>query len=244
MMTDIRWHWAGRRILVTGGTQGIGGAIARGFAENGGTVHICGTRPSLADYDDPPADVIYHQCDLAVPAERAALVAAVGEIDILVNNAGMPGGVLPEYELDAFIRLHEINLFAVTDLCLRFHDSLARNEGAIVNVGSLASFHGLDFAPAYSAAKHALLGLTRALAGKWAADGIRVNMIAPGFTATRQTEPYARDPEIVESVLARIPMRRMGRPEEQANAVFFLASSAASYITGQTMIVDGGRTGA
>lgn len=242
-MAKVRWDWEGDRILVTGGTQGIGAAIARGFVAGGGDVHVCGTRASLGDYDDPPVGVTYHQADLGNAEARVALRAAVGDLDILVNNASIPGGVFDEFEMSGFEKILEVDLMAIVDLSYRFYDTLKMRGGSIVNVGSLAAFHGLDFAPAYTAAKHGLLGFTRALAAKWAVDGIRVNMIAPGFTATRQTAPYAADPEVRADVLKRIPMNRMGEPHEQAAAVFFLASSEASYITGQAILIDGGRTG-
>jgi 3-oxoacyl-[acyl-carrier protein] reductase len=243
-MAAVTWDWSDKKILVTGGTQGIGEAIAHGFAAGGAEVHICGTRATLAEYGAQPNAVSYHQADLSDPAQRAALRATVGDLDILVNNAGIPGGVLPEFEPSGFARMLEVNLTAIMDLCMRFGETLRARQGAVVNVGSLASFHGLGFAPAYTAAKHGLLGLTRALAGTWAADGVRVNLVAPGFTRTRQTEPYANDPAVIVDVLKRIPMGRMGLPEEVAQAVFFLASPAASYITGEAILVDGGRTAA
>jgi 3-oxoacyl-[acyl-carrier protein] reductase len=231
--------WAeGKIVLVTGGSQGIGQAAAAAFRDTGATVHITGTRASAADYDSDLADLTYHCADMAKREDRAALAQAIPALDVLVNNAGM--GAPDEYTLDGFERVLEVNLTAVMDLCLRFHPALAAAKGSVVNVGSLASHLAIKEAPAYTASKAGLLGLTRALGDKWSADGVRVNMVAPGFIATRMTERSRVDPEFEKRLLKAIPMRRWGQPAEIADAILFLASPAASYITGQSLAIDGG----
>jgi len=228
----------GKTVLVTGGSQGIGHAAAVAFRDAGAIVHISGTRASAGDYDDDLSGLTYHRADMARPEDRAALAAAVPTLDVLVNNAGM--GASDEYSLEGFERVLDVNLTAVMDLCLRFHPALVAAKGSVVNVGSLASFLAIKEAPAYTASKAGLLGLTRALGDKWSADGVRVNMVAPGFIATRMTARSRVDPDFEKRLLKSIPMRRWGEPSEIADAILFLASPAASYITGQSLAIDGG----
>jgi 3-oxoacyl-[acyl-carrier protein] reductase len=235
--TGMSWV-NGKTVLVTGGSQGIGHAAAAAFRDLGAAVHITGTRASADDYEDDLSGFTYHCTDMAKPADRAALAAAIPALDVLVNNAGM--GAADEYTLEGFQRVLEVNLNAVMDLCLRFHPALAAAKGSVVNVGSLSSFLAIKEAPAYTTSKTALLGLTRALGDKWCADGVRVNLVAPGFIATRMTARSRVDPEFEKKLLKAIPMRRWGEPSEVADAILFLASPAASYITGQSLAIDGG----
>ena len=232
-------NWAnGKTALVTGGSQGIGHATAAALRDQGASVTVTGTRASFADYDDPLEGVSYIQADLANPAERAALAAQIGALDILVNNAGT--GRRNEYDQDAFEAVIDINLNAVMDLSVRLFPALKAAKGSIVNVGSLASFLALKETPAYTASKAGLLGLTRALGDKWALDGVRVNLVAPGFIATRMTAPMRVDSGYEGRLLKAVPMRRWGEAREVADAILFLASPAASYITGQSLAIDGG----
>ncbi len=231
--------WAsGKIVLVTGGSQGIGLATARAFEALGSTVHITGTRSSSDEYDDPLDGLIYHQADLSLSHARPALVEAVGAVDVLVNNAGTDR--TDEYTQAGFETVIDLNLNAVMDISLRYHDGLASRGGAIVNVGSLASFIALRESPAYTASKAGLLGLTRALADKWALDGIRVNLVAPGLIRTRMTERARGNEEYERRILKSIPMQRWGEPNDIAEAILFLASPAAAYITGQSLAIDGG----
>ncbi len=231
--------WArGKTALVTGGSQGIGHATACALRDMGATVIVTGTRAAFADYDDPIDGVSYIQSDLARPEARAALAAQIDRLDVLVNNAGT--GRPNEYDQDAFETVIDINLNAVMDLSMRLFPSLKAAGGSIVNVGSLASFLALKETPAYTASKAGLLGLTRALGDKWALEGVRVNLVAPGFIATRMTAPMRADAGYEARLLKSVPMRRWGQASEVAEAILFLASPAASYITGQSLAIDGG----
>lgn len=231
--------WAsGKRALVTGGSQGIGHATAAALAALGADVTVTGTRASFADYEAPLDGVAYVQADLSDPAARSALAARFSALDVLVNNAG--GGSTNEYDQASFEAVIDLNLNAVMDLSVRLFPLLKASRGAIVNVGSLASFLALKETPAYTASKAGLLGLTRALGDKWAPDGVRVNLVAPGFIATRMTERMRVDAGYEARLLKAVPMRRWGEPSEIADAILFLASPAASYITGQSLAIDGG----
>ena len=133
-----------------------------------------------------------------------------------------------------------MNLYALVDLSYRFKDHLAASRGAIVNIGSLASFIGLHDRPAYTASKAAVLGFTRSIADMWAKHGIRVNMIAPGFIETQIIGWAKADEAMHQNFLRSIPARRFGRPDEVATAALFLAAPEAEYIRGQSLVIDGG----
>mgnify|MGYP005838241463 CR=1 FL=1 len=227
-----------KTVLVTGGSQGIGLATARAFADQGARVFITGTRAAAGDYDGDLSGLSYLQADFATPGAAAMVLEATGPLDVLVNNAGT--GSRNEYTPEGFRAVLEVNLMSVMDLCLAAHPGLKARSGAIINMGSLSSFLALRETPAYTASKAGLLGLTRALADKWAPDGIRVNLVAPGFIRTRMTEGQRSDADYEKRLLRAVPQRRWGEPEEVAETVLFLASPRAPYITGQSIAIDGG----
>ncbi|MCA1749537.1 MAG: SDR family oxidoreductase [Sphingomonadales bacterium] len=231
--------FAGKYVLVTGGSRGIGYATARAFAAAGAMVAVTGTRADPDDYEDDLSGFHYVPCDLSEPDRRAELAAQLPLMDVLVNNAGGSGGA-DEAEMAAFRRTFELNLMAIHDLGERFLPALEKGGGAVVNVGSCASFLSYPKAPAYTASKTALLGLTRAQGDAWATRGVRSNMVAPGFIRTRMTAGLDENEALKAKLLRTIPMRRFAEPEEVAAVILFLASDAASYITGQSIIVDGG----
>ena len=234
----IAFDFSDQVVLVTGGSQGIGLATAQAFSKAGARVHVTGTRASPGDYTDDLRSFTYHQVRMEVAEDRAQLCETIPAIDILVNNAGMARD--DEYQPVGYQMVIEVNLNALVDLSYRFHDKLATARGAIVNIGSLASFIALRDRPAYTASKAAVLGFTRAIADMWAKDGIRVNMIAPCFVDTRIIEWAKADSERHKAFLKSIPARRFARPDEIATAVLFLASPEADYIRGQSLVIDGG----
>ncbi len=239
MPEDTLIGWAeGKIVLVTGGSQGIGHATALAFKDIGAKVTVTGTRAGFGDYAHPIDGVAYLQSDASDPEARTALAARFPHLDVLVNNAG--GGSGREFEQSEFERIIGLNLHSIMDLSMRLFPALQANGGSIVNVGSLASFLAIKEAPAYTASKAAVLGLTRALGDKWALEGVRVNMVAPGFIETRMTAGARRDAGYEARLLKSVPMRRWGTAAEIAAPILFLASPAASYITGQSLAIDGG----
>lgn len=234
----MSFNFQSKRILVTGGTQGIGLGIAQAFADAGGEVLITGTRSDISQYEEDLSRFTYLRARLDHPADRDALISAAGPIDILINNAGL--SLSDEYDLENYRTVIDVNLNAAVELCYRFHPILRERGGCIVNIGSCAAFIAIGYAPAYTASKTGMLGFTRAVADQWARDGIRVNMVAPGFIETRMTANVHTDERKSSNTLRAIPVKRFGTPAEVAAAALFLASPQASYITGQSLIVDGG----
>lgn len=233
----ITFDFSGKIVLVTGGTQGIGLGVARAFAEAGGEVHVTGTRDGTGDYAEDLSSFIYHRLQMDDAAARADFASGFGALDVLVNNAGQARE--DEYDMDGYRSTIEVNLTGPSELCYLFHTTLRERKGAIVNIGSGACFIALKAYPAYTASKAGILGFTRAVADQWARDNVRVNLVAPGFIETRMIG-WADNSRHRDAILQTIPARRWGTPAEIAVAVLFLASEQASYITGQSIIVDGG----
>ncbi|HXR74048.1 2-dehydro-3-deoxy-D-gluconate 5-dehydrogenase KduD [Actinocrinis sp.] len=241
----------GRVALVTGGNRGLGQMCALALAEAGADIAVLGrTEPAetaslIKALGRRVAEV---PCDLALadPAQLADAVATVaaqlGRIDILVNNAGIirraPAAEVTPTDWDEVMTVNLDAVFHLSQAAGR--RMLAQGGGRIINVASMLSFQGGLRVPAYTAAKHAVLGLTRALANEWAGSGVNVNAIAPGYMATDNTAPLREDPIRAASILERIPAGRWGAPEDVMGAVVFLASDAARYVHGAVLPVDGG----
>jgi NAD(P)-dependent dehydrogenase (short-subunit alcohol dehydrogenase family) len=232
-------------VLVTGGTSGIGHAIAHAFASAGAHVTITGTKAAADAYDADLTPFVYRSCRMTEPADIEAVAAGCDRIDVLVNNAGqnLPGG-RSEYEPDVFEETVAVNLFGAFRMASAAHELLAASElpggASVVNLGSMSSFFGIEMVPGYGAAKAGVVQLTKTLAVAWAEHGIRVNAVAPGVVETNMTKPMMPFEQLTAPLLARTPMGRFARPDEIAPAVLFLASSAAGYMTGHTLVVDGG----
>jgi NAD(P)-dependent dehydrogenase (short-subunit alcohol dehydrogenase family) len=232
-------------VLVTGGTSGIGHAVATAFAAAGAAVTITGTRSGPGDYDTDIGRFPYRQLEMTDPHSIDGLVASLDRLDVLVNNAGanFPGG-RDEWEPDTFAAALALNLVGPMRLTTGCRDRLAASglEGgaSVISMASLAAFRSVPIVPGYGSAKAGLITLTRNLARLWVNDGIRVNAVAPGVIDTPMTAPMTQFPELLNSELAHTPMGRLGTPGEIAGVVQFLASSAASFITGHVLVADGG----
>ncbi len=244
MSSSVRFDFSGKSVLVTGGSNGIGAAIARAFRDAGADVAITGTR-AAGDYAGDFTRMTYHRLEVRDGAAVKALATAMPKLDVLVNCAGTarPDG-RNEYDVDAFAAALDINLVGSMRLCDAFLPQLTAAKGVIINTASMTSYAGSPRVPGYGASKAGVLQLTKTLAAAWARHGIRVNAVAPGWIETKLTEALVKTPELSKPIVDRTPMGRWGKPEEIAGCVLFLASSAAGFITGATIPVDGGYSAA
>jgi len=230
---------AGRRGLVTGGTRGIGAAIAQRLLADGAEVIVTGTTPEGA----APAGCGYRPVDFTDGDATAAFAQDVAglELDILVNNAGINKiGPFEEIDPDDFDRIQQVNVRAPFLLCRAVLPSMrVRRWGRIVNVCSIFGTISKELRGSYSTSKFALDGMTAALAAEVAADGILANCVSPGFIDTELTRSILGEEGIAE-LTARVPARRLGSPEEIAALVAWLAGPENTYLTGQNVVIDGG----
>jgi 3-oxoacyl-[acyl-carrier protein] reductase len=242
---SVSYDYSGCRVLVTGGSSGIGAGIASAFRAAGAEVAITGTRESASDYEADLSGYTYHSLQMRDSDGITRVAEALEGLDVLVNNAGanFPDG-RNEWEPDAFEASVAINLFGSFRMALACKEKLSASGieggGSIVNMASMSAYVAVPVVPGYGAAKAGVVQMTKNLAVSWVGDGIRVNAIAPGLVLSNMTSVMKGVAALEDPEIGRTPMGRWGTPEDIAPATLFLASSGARFITGQTLNVDGG----
>jgi 2-deoxy-D-gluconate 3-dehydrogenase len=243
----------GKVAMVTGARRGLGLAMAKGLVEAGAKLVAVASSPDCKELREAvrklDGEMLYLQADLADRRERKGLVGKAvkhfGRLDILVNCAGIqhrqPAMDLPFEKWDAIISLMLTSVFELSQQAARIMEM--QGGGKIINIGSISCFQGGWTVPAYTAAKHGVAGLTKALANEWAAKNIHVNSIAPGYFDTEMCAAIKADPLREAKIRERIPAGRWGKPEELIGPLLFLASDASNYVDGHVLVVDGGWMG-
>ena len=236
--------FTGKHVLVVGGSSGIGYGIAHAFRDRGAYVHVWGTRANTADYDAADGSDLtglgYSCVDAGDPDAIEAAPLPFDTLDVLVLCQGTVVYKRGEFERAGWDRVMAVNLDSLMHIARKFRPQLSTTHGSIIIVSSISGLTANIGNPAYAASKAGAISLTKTLGQAFAADGIRVNGLAPGLVDTKLTKVTTQNPERLEGALAHIPQRRMGTPADMAGTAIFLASPLASYVTGHTVIVDGG----
>lgn len=238
--------FSGKKVLVIGGSSGIGNGIARAFLDAGADVHVWGTRPSATDYSDTEGSDLsgigYDCVDVSSSENIAQTPDPFETLDILVLSQGTVLYGRKEFEPEGWNKVVSINLDSLMYCAQHFYGKLIESGGNIVVVSSIAAYRATVGNPAYAASKAGAVSLVGALGKAWAPKGIRVNGFAPSLVDTKLTKVTLDHPERREQALQKIPMGRFGTIEDMAGVALFLASPMAGYMTGQTLVVDGGLT--
>jgi 3-oxoacyl-[acyl-carrier protein] reductase len=236
--------FTGRRVLVVGGSSGIGNGIAHAFRKRGAHVHVWGTRATAADYagnEGSDLSALGYTCvDVSDPEAIDAAPDPFDGLDVLVLCQGTVVYRRGEFERNGWDTVMAVNLDSLMDCARKFRSALAKTRGSLIIVSSIAGFKANIGNPAYAASKAGAVSLTKTLGQAWARDGIRVNGLAPGLVDTKLTKVTTDNPERRAGALASIPQGRLGTPDDMAGAALFLASPLAAYVTGHTLVVDGG----
>ena len=235
-------HRSKRKILVTGGSSGIGAAIAQAFATNGDRVVATGATKvevERARVQSEQNKISFQQLDVRDANAVQDCIDEIDSLDVLVNCAGVIRRNA-EHQPEVFADVIDINLTGSMRCCTAAREKLKQRKGCIINTASMLSFFGGGLVPGYSASKGGIAQLTKSLAIAYAPDGIRVNAVAPGWIATQFTQALQEDSQRSEAILSRTPLGRWGEPEDVVGPVLFLASDAACFVTGVVLPVDGG----
>jgi NAD(P)-dependent dehydrogenase (short-subunit alcohol dehydrogenase family) len=228
------------KALITGGTSGIGFGIASAMLEAGYDVTVTGLTDEQVAQVPQRQHLSAVKLDVTSAASVAAVVEPFDELSSLINCAGVIFRNRAEYDIEIFQKVIDVNLTGTMRMCVAARGKLAAAGGAIVNTASMLSYFGGPAVPAYTASKGGVAQLTKALAVAWAAEGIRVNAIAPGWISTEMTRGLVEDEGRSAAIVDRTPMQRWGEPNDLGGAVVFLCSAAARFITGAILPVDGG----
>ena len=243
-MNALRFDFGGARVLVTGGSNGIGLGIAQAFAVAGARVAITGKRAASTDYEHDLSAFGYHALDVRDGAAIARVMGALDGLDVLVNNAGANTVQPSEWDPEVFEDSLRLNLSSAFRMATAAKPLLRKSTldggASIVNLASMSSFFAVPIVPGYGAAKAGVVQLTKNLAVAWAKHRIRVNAVAPGLILSNMTRAMKGIDALEKPQLERTPLGRWGTPEDVAPAVLFLASAAAGFVTGHTLCVDGG----
>jgi len=241
------WNLQGKKALITGGTKGIGLAIAKEFLELGAEVLVVARdTKSIQGKVKNSANLFTMEGDVTDATFRQQLIDRVNQnwnkLDILVNNVGTNvRRKMVDYYEEEYRKIFEINLFSLIEITRLAHPLLKKAlNPSVINIASVAGSFDLQTGPPYGMTKAAIIQLTKHLAAEWANDNIRVNCVSPWYIETPLTESVLAQPEKLKNILARTPLNRIGKPEEVASLVTYLAMDKASYITGQNIMVDGG----
>lgn len=238
------FNFDGKTVLIVGGSSGIGNGIAHQFRTAGAEVHVWGTRAAAADYDGEDGSDLsglnYASVNVSDFDAVDAYEAPFTKLDVLVLCQGTVRYGRAEFEREGWDEVMDVNINSVMNTARKFKSMLSEAHGSLIIVSSVAGFKSNIGNPAYAASKAAAVSLCKTLGAAWAEDNIRVNGIAPGLVATKLTKVTTDNDKRRAGAIARIPARRLGTPDDMAGPTLFLASPHASYINGQTLIVDGG----
>jgi len=249
---ESQFSLTGKKALVTGSSKGIGASIAQALAHAGADIVLVGRREESLEATKSAivnigrkVEIVLCDVSSAEAIKQAFADIADSKVDVLINNAGsISRAPAAEVQMEEWNRIIDTNLnsvFQISQACGRA--MIAQGSGTIINIASLLSFQGGINVPAYTASKHGVAGVTKALANEWGSRGVTVNAIAPGYISTDNTAALRADADRNASILARIPIGRWGNPDDIASVAVFLASPAARYINGEVLTVDGGWMG-
>ncbi len=231
----------GKTVVVSGGTSGIGLAVAQGFANAGANVLATGSSERRLDdaRSSSSGSIAFSRLDVRDRVEVDRFFADLPSLDVLVNCQGIARPDI-EWEEDAFLDVMDVNLSSAMRLSRAAFPLLSNSRGSIVNFASMLSYLADESVPAYTASKTGIVGLTRAMAHKYGRDGVRVNAVAPGYHRTEMTKPLWSQPDSEAKIAERSALKRWGTAEDLVGPILFLCSPAAAFVTGVTLPVDGG----